>query len=346
MTQKSYTVADQDGASFLVTINEILEAVATGNSGATAPAETQPGLIWLDTADSKIKRRNQADDDWVILGDLDEEFMGLLSRAGGAMSGVLQLKKSTDIVAGATTDLGNADGNSVTVTHSSGTVAITSFGGASSLQAGTVMDVTFSISGGTLSLTHNATSMVIPGSANLSPLANGDKLRVRKASDSSANWEVIGVTKADGSPLVAAPDATETTKGIVEKATAAEAIAFTADKYIDGQRLQSAFNATGNAPFYACRAWANFNGTGTIAIRASGNIASITDNGTGSYSPNFITAMPDANYAVVQGGITGSINIPQADKTTTSFRITTTLIASGSGGASADQNTVDFAVLR
>jgi hypothetical protein len=47
-----------------------------------------------------------------------------------------------------------------------------------------------------------------------------------------------------------------------------------------------------------CRAWVNFNGTGTVAIRASFNVSSITDNGTGDYTVNFTTAMPDANYAV------------------------------------------------
>jgi hypothetical protein len=47
-----------------------------------------------------------------------------------------------------------------------------------------------------------------------------------------------------------------------------------------------------------CRAWVNFNGTGTVAIRASGNVSSITDNGTGDYTVNFTTAMPDANYGV------------------------------------------------
>ena len=50
---------------------------------------------------------------------------------------------------------------------------------------------------------------------------------------------------------------------------------------------------------YKCRAWVNFNGTGTVAIRASGNVSSITDNGTGDYTINFTTAMPDANYCSV-----------------------------------------------
>ena len=51
------------------------------------------------------------------------------------------------------------------------------------------------------------------------------------------------------------------------------------------------------ATAYGCRAWVNFNGTGTVAIRASGNVSSITDNGTGNYTVNFTNAMPDANYA-------------------------------------------------
>ena len=46
------------------------------------------------------------------------------------------------------------------------------------------------------------------------------------------------------------------------------------------------------------KAWVNFNGTGTVAIRASYNVSSITDNGVGQYTVNFTTAMPDANYSV------------------------------------------------
>jgi len=53
---------------------------------------------------------------------------------------------------------------------------------------------------------------------------------------------------------------------------------------------------------YKCRAWVNFNGTGTVAIRAAGNVTSITDNGTGDYTVNFTTAMPDANYSYAGGG--------------------------------------------
>jgi hypothetical protein len=55
----------------------------------------------------------------------------------------------------------------------------------------------------------------------------------------------------------------------------------------------------------AVKAWVNFDGTGTPAIRAAYNVASITDNGAGQYEVNLTTAMPDVNYAVVG---TASIN--------------------------------------
>jgi hypothetical protein len=73
-------------------------------------------------------------------------------------------------------------------------------------------------------------------------------------------------------------------------------------------RIREGFNASGAAPVYVGRAWVNFNGTGTVAIRASGNVSSITDNGTGNYTVNFLTAMPDANYAVSGGARRANTN--------------------------------------
>lgn len=69
--------------------------------------------------------------------------------------------------------------------------------------------------------------------------------------------------------------------------------------YLTPASLRHGLNASGAAPIYACRAWVNFNGTGTVAIRASGNVTSITDNGTGNYTVNFTTALPTGDYAVV-----------------------------------------------
>ena len=53
------------------------------------------------------------------------------------------------------------------------------------------------------------------------------------------------------------------------------------------------------ATAFGCRAWVSFNGTGTIAIRGSGNITSLVDYAVGDYQANFTTALPDTNYSAV-----------------------------------------------
>jgi hypothetical protein len=61
-------------------------------------------------------------------------------------------------------------------------------------------------------------------------------------------------------------------------------------------QMNSGYGSVATA--YGCRAWVNFNGTGTVAIRSSGNVSSITDNGVGDYTVNFTNALTDANYSV------------------------------------------------
>ena len=102
------------------------------------------------------------------------------------------------------------------------------------------------------------------------------------------------------------------------------------------------------ATAYGCRAWVNFNGTGTPAIRGSGNVSSLTDNGTGNYSVNFTTSMPDANYAAVvsteEGGI---ISVVSANNT---FQQTAGVgrigVYVGTGGSGYDPEQVNYIVLR
>lgn len=158
-----YEIANSSGLVFRGRVNEVLAAVQSSNSGATAPTDTTAGMLWLDTSVTPevLRRRNAADSAWVVV--------------------------SGDIASQAEAEAG----------------------------------------------TDNTKLMT--------------SLRVAQA-------------------------------------------------------IPAKLNATGSAPIYACRAWVNFNGTGTVAIRASGNVSSITDNGVGSYTVNFTTAMPDANYAAAGGG--------------------------------------------
>jgi hypothetical protein len=100
-----------------------------------------------------------------------------------------------------------------------------------------------------------------------------------------------------------------------------------------------------SAVAYGCRAWVNFNGAGTVAIRGSGNVSSITDNGTGDYTVNFTTAMVDANYAVTLGWSNGTPSTSfdgspsiysAASVTTSSVRLFSAQGSEGGVGEDAD----------
>jgi hypothetical protein len=98
------------------------------------------------------------------------------------------------------------------------------------------------------------------------------------------------------------------------------------------------------------RAWVNFNGTGTVAIRANGNVSSITDNGTGDYTVNFATALTDANYAGVSGltsdGSTGTGNPRVAEMVNTSSSAMRMLCMDTATGSAGDMNSVYVAIFR
>ena len=102
------------------------------------------------------------------------------------------------------------------------------------------------------------------------------------------------------------------------------------------------------ATAYGCRAWVNFNGTGTVAIRDSGNVSSITDIGTGQYRANFTTAMPDVNYCVAShysgessGNETGITSLA-SDYLTTSIKA----INRGYDNSYRDSQSVNLSVFR
>jgi hypothetical protein len=115
-------------------------------------------------------------------------------------------------------------------------------------------------------------------------------------------------TVPSGATLAVASGATiansGTATGFSEAAYAANASASTGAVNVDASnnlQFNSGYGSTATA--YGCRAWVNFNGSGTPAIRDSGNVSSITDNGTGNYDVNFSSAMPDANYVI--SGVSG-----------------------------------------
>ena len=145
--------------------------------------------------------------------------------------------------------------------------------------------------------------------------------------------------------------ATESTKGTAMIASSISVNAATDDarfvtplKLLSG--LKNHLNVSGSAPMYACRAWVNFNGTGTVAILGSGNVSSVTDNGISDYTVNFTTAMPDAKYSTclsgssiagVNGQWYGSVEL---------FSLTASNVRVKQDGTSADATLVCLAIFK
>lgn len=68
MANHDYSLDNQAGASFRADINAVLQAIVTNNSSATEPTTTFPNMWWYDTANAQLKRRNNANDAWIVLG--------------------------------------------------------------------------------------------------------------------------------------------------------------------------------------------------------------------------------------------------------------------------------------
>jgi len=108
------------------------------------------------------------------------------------------------------------------------------------------------------------------------------------------------------------------------------------------------------ATAYGCRAWVNFNGTtaSPSTIRGSGNVTSVTKNGTGDYTVNFTTAMPDANYAPSvtpwsSSDVWGYIPQIKASATPTTAALRIYIIAQqGSTTTTSDIQGVNVAIFR
>ncbi len=95
-------------------------------------------------------------------------------------------------------------------------------------------------------------------------------------------------------------------------------------------KFDSGFGSVATA--YGCRAWVNFNGTGTVAIRDSANVSSITDNGAGNYTVNFTTAISDANYSTVVTGTFSETGTTSCSSTFSCRELATTSCRTTSAG--------------
>ena len=118
---------------------------------------------------------------------------------------------------------------------------------------------------------------------------------------------------------------------------------------VDASQIVSYTNNLGTVagyPAYQCRAWVNFNGTGTVAIRASGNVTSLTDNGVGSYTVTMTTAMPDTNFVGASSATLLSNNYSYVTGTTPNSTTTFSLNVVDINGTQTDPTAVQAVIFR
>lgn len=232
------------------------------------------------------------------------------------LTGALNQAKGSDIASAGTIDLGAATGNFVDIT---GTTTITALGTAT---AGVQRVVRFT---GILTLTHNATSLILPSDASITTAAND---RATFVSLGSGNWLCTSYSRADGTALVSTG---------VTAATQAE---------MEAASSTAATVTPGRQQYHpsAAKAWGVYNEITTTTLGAGYNVSSLTDNGTGNTTINLTTAFSSSTYAVVFfsdiniAGGNNTINWNMGNRNTTSIGLYT----NDSAGTLQDHEYVAF----
>lgn len=228
-------------------------------------------------------------------------------------SKAIDMAKGSDIASASSIDLGAATGNFVDVT---GTTGITSLG---TVQSGTFRIVRFT---GALILTHNATSLILPTSANITTV-NGDCAGFESLG--SGNWKCVFYQRQDGTALVTASSATQSEMEAASSTTV----------YASPGRVQY-------HPGVA-KAWCEFNGTGTPAMVVSHNMdSSITDNGAGTWTVSFTTDFSSTGYACIVTHIDDDGSTPSYGQSAYYSKATgsITILAGNNSGSFVDVSSI------
>ena len=187
MSQHDYVLENANGATYRADGNALYDAMATLNSGATAPTTTFANMWWADTSTNILKRRNNANTAWISFGDLAAGVASL--ELVNAFTKTQSWSKGADVASAAALPI-LTDGNYFDVT---GTTTVTSI---NTLGIGTVIKLHFD---GTLTLTHHATNLILPSGANVTTAAGDEFEFVEYA---SGDWRCTGYVLASGSAIV------------------------------------------------------------------------------------------------------------------------------------------------
>jgi hypothetical protein len=176
------------------------------------------------------------------------------------------------ITSGTITNLASTTGTIATLNSTTGTIA------------------TLNSTTGTIATLNSTTGTI----GNLSTTLAGDFT----ISQGTGTLGTTAVTAGSYGSVSAIPFITVDAKGRITNATTGTFSSTPADGSITFAKLSTSATEADNVASRTAKAWVNFNGTGTVAIRASFNVSSITDNGTGSYTINFLTNLSNALYCV------------------------------------------------
>ena len=177
------------------------------------------------------------------------------------------------------------------------------------------------------------------------PATPDGTVRLGVGNSGATTGDVVTVTSA-GNVTVSGVLAATTLSGAVTGG----AVSGTTGSFSGNLSFNSGYGSAAVA--YGCRAWVNFTSAGTVTIRASGNVTSITDNGVGDFTVNFTNALPDANYSMGAAGEIAAgtnynvIQFNQNTAPTTSAVRLTSLNQSGGVPAVFDSARVTISIFR
>lgn len=291
MSQADQQVQNAAFPAVRTDINDNLAALFSQSSGASAPAVTVAFQPWIDTSSSPAvwKVRNGTNNGWITIGTIDATTFNTGGITAIANGGTGQTTATAALAALLPSQAGNSGKALVTDGSLAAWGLVASIASRSDVNG---VHTTGTVTSGTTSLI------------------------VASATGIVAGMVVTGEGITPGTTVSSIASTTVTLSANAGATLSADPVGF----YDNTKSL-----SPGSVGGQLCRAWVNFNGTGTVAIRASYNVSSITDNGVGDYTVNFTTAMPDANYSLtgtcnlnVTGGMNRIIAFPYASAPTTS----------------------------
>jgi hypothetical protein len=267
-------------------------------------------------------------DSGALSASLTNIYVSILKPAANSMHANLG-RKGTAIASASTVDLSAATGDFVDV---SGTTTITALG---TMNAGIFRVVRFT---GALTLTHNATSLILPGSANITT-TNGDIATFRSLG--SGNWVCVGYTKASGASIIGVSSIA--TSGLASGGTITTTGTITVTAAVKSDQTTATSNSVAVTPGVqqyhpsSAKAWVSYQySAGVPGILQSYNVASLTDVGVGIAGVVFTTAMTSSNYPALMTQSNDGAGLTNNSSTaTTGYQVltrTTGFAATDTGG--------------